>query len=402
VPPVPVPAPGENVTQYVVEVKSVECRPGQDKAVTCCPRMTIPEGNTCCVSFDGQEAVLGKCASGCCASGCCADTAKAPRSNGRVQVHVWNDNEGVVNLDVDVQQTEIEHAGKEGVQVLTKCLHAVRHVKPGKATRMVVDRAPDGSPCRWIELTVRASASDAAEVSTPKAAMRAPCCGSCPTTEALGMPVPCAEECEVPCCPGKDCNFWSMLGELAGGMAGCFAEAAPCHPAPAVREVLPQPVAVPVSAPVLPEPLPLAQMALPPAPSVVRACPAPMSCCGPVCSVVQPCVMKTADAGAGMCVQVAEEGGLECCTGDTKMSCRKMTLKVGGGVEPLALSAVSGQVRLRAPALYARADRMSIGKDVLVLEGHVRMCYSRDGQEGEVIGRCVEVNVAEGTFKVKP
>ncbi len=412
-----VPADAKVVKCYTVELKSMEARSEKDPVVCQCPRMFIPAGGDAQCCFD-NETVLGKC-TGHCVGGCCAKgNCPMGLARGTIHVHVGAEHDGVLDVDVDVQQADIEH-GKDGVQVLTKTLHAVRHVGMEKPTRLVLDRCTDGSPCRWIEVTVSAPHAAQGPVG------RAPCCGA---AEALAMPHPAGPECEESE-TATSVNFWSALGQLMEEIAdsvcpgsnwadlamsyGCVTEPAEdmpemmCLPATFVQEPMPpQAAMLPPPAPMLP-PLPAREMALPAPPvmPVVHAGPAPvpMSCCGAVCQPVQTCG-GTAPAPAVLCLRVtaSKESGLDVCQGDVCLSSKKLVLK-SDRMEPLTLTATGGQVRLRYADLRARADSLSTDrKDILVLEGHVRVCYGSGEEKSDVVASRVEINWADGSMKIKP
>jgi hypothetical protein len=409
--PCPVPAPPCSAPAgkgYVVELKSMEARPGKDPAVCQCPRMMLCAGGDAQCCFD-NETVLGKCtdhcAGGCCAKGGCP----MGMARGNIHVHVRGEHDGVVDLDVDVQQADVEH-GKDGVQVLTKTLHAVRHVEVDRPTRLVLDRCTDGSPCRWIEVTVSPAGHGKGPIG------RAPCCGTSASAEALAMPKSCAQECEESATAEECANFWSALGQLIEGIADCVCPGAACAEAigydpagdmpemmclpPEMMHPMPAPVPPPTSAAMLP-PLPAPEMVLPP--PVIRACPAPVGAGLPARPPVQACV-ATEPAPAVLCLRVtaAKESGLEVCQGDVCMSSKKLVLK-SDKMDPLTLTAIGGQVRLRYADLHARADSLSTDrKDIVVLEGHVRLCYGAGDERSDVTASRVEINWSDGSMKIKP
>jgi hypothetical protein len=409
-PPMPAPCVGPDAHAYVVELKAVESRPGQDDSVSFCPKLMLPAGAQTSICFD-NEPVLGQCGGG--------QAPPAPvlwakglghpgRSGGMVRVQVSAEHEGRVELDLDVQQTEIEKTGKEGVQVLSKSLHAVRPVKLGKATRLVLDRCPDGTACRWLEVTVKdgdhpaaACCPAATGCSTQARVEMLPAPKLCVPAGRLPGPKPCEP---VACCPAMPCYLhkekcdsaamWMALAELVDNLGGFqtyeMGLTLPSstylgNPSKNPPQYLP------------PEPLPCAPACTEPAASAA-------SWVRPVTGTVQQCAANVPAQPSPIHVTVAEDQArLEvCCGGGARIGCKKMDLKMTN-TEPMVLAPSDGQVALTGSQVHARANAITTDqKDLLVLEGRVRLQYTKDGQSAEITATRIEVSLSEGTLKIKP
>jgi hypothetical protein len=108
-------------------------------------------------------------------------------------------------------------------------------------------------------------------------------------------------------------------------------------------------------------------------------------------------------------MHVTEEDGRACLTvhishggEETCASCAGMVLKVGG--DALKVNVVGKQIEVCGSFGRAVADSLTRGDSdgALVLEGHVRMKYNKDGQKAEIAADHVAVNVADGHLEVKP
>jgi hypothetical protein len=398
---------------YTVEMKTVEGKGDEPAPVTICPKLMVPEGHGCMVSFDGQEAVLGKCVAGC-------RVMQPPaQSGGMVQVQVVGEKDGKIKLDLNVQQTEFEKSGSDGVQVLSHSLHVVRSVALGQATRLVLDRGCGGAPTRWLEVTV--GRGETAPVPTRTACTDGPTCPACCMAERLPPPSKggCCEECGP---AGVDVVF-DVVAEVLSQLAGCFFPCSeeqeqvdmpyniylqqPPQCVPPKGRDYPQTCervireAVPLGYPVMPCP----HCASAPMPRECPLCAAPMAMpcpCMPA-APVQLCAATTARTPPAIHVKVCEgESRLEICCGcGVRMSCKQMDLKLADA--PWQLVAAEGQVSLKAPLVQACANEISTDqKDLVVLKGKVRLCYAKEGQSTRILADRIEINFADGTFKVQP
>jgi hypothetical protein len=415
----PVPVYKEFIAQeprtYTVEMKSLEGNGDESMPITICPKLMVPEGHGCMVSFDGQEAVLNKCVAGC-------PNVEAPgHSGGMVQVQLVGERDGKVHLDLNVQQTEVEKTGADGLQVLSHSLHVVRSVPLGKATRLVLNRGCGSAPTRWLEVTV--GRSEVAPVPTRTACSGAPCCPGCCTAERLPPPQQgCCEECGP---AGVDVVF-DVVAEVLSQLAGCFC------PYSEEQEQVGMPYDIYLQHPpqcmptkgrdcpqtyerVVGEAVPVGYPAMPYSPCA--SAPMPREC--PLCATTMPMALPcpcmpaapvqlcaaTVQARTPPAVRVkVSEGGsrLEiCCGGGVQMACKKMDLNLADA--PWKLAAVEGQVGLKSPHVQACANEFTTDqKDLVVLKGKVRLCYTKDGKSAEVFADRVEINFTDGTFKIKP
>jgi hypothetical protein len=355
---------------YSVELKTLEGNGDQTEAVTMCPKLMVPEGHGCMVSFDGQEAVLGKCVAACPKMQPCG------HSGGVVQVQVVGEKDGEIDLDLHVQQTEIEKTSKEGMQVLSHSLHVVRTVSLGKATRLVLDRSCGGTPTRWLE--VRVSPGETTAMPPVRTACSdAPCCPACRMAERL--PPPREAGCEE-CSPAGIDVVFDVVGEVLSELASCF-----FPPYTEEQEQITLPSGKYLQHP--PQYLPVAM-----------PCPCPQG------APIQMCAAAVTERMApAIHVKVPDgESRLEItCGGGVRMACKKMDLNLADS--PWTLAAAEGQVRLKAPQVQACANEISTDqKDLLILKGKVRLSYTKDGQSAAILADCIEISFTDGTLKVKP
>jgi hypothetical protein len=90
------------------------------------------------------------------------------------------------------------------------------------------------------------------------------------------------------------------------------------------------------------------------------------------------------------------------CGGGACLGCKELDLKMTG-MKPMTLTAAGGQVCLTGPAVRARANLLTTDqKELLILEGQVRLHYTKDGQSAEVLADRIEVNLGDDTLKIKP
>jgi hypothetical protein len=144
-----------------------------------------------------------------------------------------------------------------------------------------------------------------------------------------------------------------------------------------------------------------------PAPVVCPAalpCPPVMQCNQPSSgTAVQPCA-ATAPARVPQTIHVCvdDDSRLEICFGGgIRMACKKMDLKMDN-TEPMTLGVVDGQVALKGPQVHAKANAVTTDrKETLILEGRVRLHYTKDGQSADVTAECIEVSLRDGTLKIK-
>lgn len=101
---------------------------------------------------------------------------------------------------------------------------------------------------------------------------------------------------------------------------------------------------------------------------------------------------------------VCDEGQvkMEMPHGEASVSCERMRMKVADGCT-VQVSAVDGQVEVRCDCMAAQADCVTkAGKgDRIVLEGHVKFEYSKDGQKVEATADRVVYDASSGQFEIK-
>jgi hypothetical protein len=106
------------------------------------------------------------------------------------------------------------------------------------------------------------------------------------------------------------------------------------------------------------------------------------------------------------CVQTAKDDGHTClqvCQGeDCKLTCEKFVLTVAE--QSFKIAVHDNQVHIDSACLKATADKISHHKhkDQVVLEGHVKMRYSKEGQTAEMSGDMVVVDLGDGSVHLKP
>jgi len=90
-------------------------------------------------------------------------------------------------------------------------------------------------------------------------------------------------------------------------------------------------------------------------------------------------------------------GGEDACA-----YCDNMVLKVG--TESLKLSVADKQIRVCGSFVKGSADAIirNTGDGSILLEGHVKLKYEKEGQKAEVSAERVVVGVADGRLEVKP
>jgi hypothetical protein len=102
---------------------------------------------------------------------------------------------------------------------------------------------------------------------------------------------------------------------------------------------------------------------------------------------------------------VTEDGQsrLQIHSGDLCAICENLAFKANGG-ESFLVCVDSKQVHLKGHSFKASADSITrVGQeDRFILEGHVSLKCDRDGQHADVSAQRVLVNLAEGSFEIKP
>src|SRR5262249_30059966 len=96
------------------------------------------------------------------------------------------------------------------------------------------------------------------------------------------------------------------------------------------------------------------------------------------------------------------QGRLQIHSGDLHATCENLAFKANGAA--CMLSVGNKQVHLKSPSFVASADSITrVGQEErFILEGHVSLKCDRDGQHADVTAERVFVNLAEGSFEIKP
>ncbi|MBV9122183.1 MAG: hypothetical protein JO112_02325 [Planctomycetes bacterium] len=89
--------------------------------------------------------------------------------------------------------------------------------------------------------------------------------------------------------------------------------------------------------------------------------------------------------------------------GESRLTCERTTLKNSGG-SPLKIHVAENdtQVAVSSSALNALADSLIEQNGCLVLEGHVKLVYSKDTQRADVVADRVLINLASGNLEIAP
>jgi hypothetical protein len=97
------------------------------------------------------------------------------------------------------------------------------------------------------------------------------------------------------------------------------------------------------------------------------------------------------------------QGRLQIHSGDLCATCENLAIKANGG-ESFLVCVDGKQVHLKGHSFKASADSITrVGQeDRFILEGHVSLKSDRDGQHADVSAQRVFVNLAEGSFEIKP
>ena len=120
-------------------------------------------------------------------------------------------------------------------------------------------------------------------------------------------------------------------------------------------------------------------------------------------TAVQPCAATVpAHTPPTIHVCVDDESRLEIACGcGIRFACKRMDLKMEHA-ESMTLGVADGQVMIKGAQVQARANAVTTDqKETLVLEGHVRMHYTKDGQSAEVTAERIEVSLRDGSLKIK-
>src|SRR5439155_26819202 len=86
---------------------------------------------------------------------------------------------------------------------------------------------------------------------------------------------------------------------------------------------------------------------------------------------------------------------------NTCLMCQRMSLKMAHG-EHFKIAAHEKQLQVSSPSVEALADRLSQldGTDCIVLEGHVRLKYHKEGIGAEVSAERAVVDFSQGHLQI--
>jgi hypothetical protein len=235
------------------------------------------------------------------------------------------------------------------------------------------------------------------------------CC--CCTCGAKDKKAACTDKGSCPCAAAKKVKV-SIPARVTVVMPPPPLPAPPIFPGPVFIEAVPPPPPVP-SLP--PTPLMSRAQAVPPA---VAECPYTMTAPQLTCPVVAShpaCPASAPQAVAypappradGWRVRVSEADGksrLEVQAGhgdETVATCEGLVLKVGG--DSVKVAVAGKQVRVCGSHVKATADSVIRGPEGrLILQGSVKVSYSKDGHKAEVSAEHVTVGVTDGYLNVTP
>jgi hypothetical protein len=134
-----------------------------------------------------------------------------------------------------------------------------------------------------------------------------------------------------------------------------------------------------------------------PAPCVVPPPPPVQGACNTRCAV-SPWRLKAVVEKERTCLELQLSGAGE----DACVCCEHMVLKIGG--ESLKVCVHDKQLQVSGSFVQGSADSVTrnTADGSILLEGHVKVRYDKDGQKASVSGERVVVGVADGRLEVKP
>jgi hypothetical protein len=327
---------------YVVDTRVVEAWPGEKETVLCCPRLTILEGAPATVSLH---------------DGGIRSSTSAEKLPGRLhctmKVQVQRHQKDLVMLDISVQHNKVEKSGDKGTIVLGHRLEAIQEMRLRQKTKLALDKDDRGGARAWIEVTVQEEQDQAHRASQAT------------------MPMP---------------QQWRE-----------YPHQPPCY------SPIPQDAAM-AAEKILP-PQPVAPVVMPPVSiTTPQICPAPcMESIFPIMPCVAPEPMPAASHSPSIfrAVKCEGEAQLEMINGaEICLTCRNMAWKSPGCLS-LKISTSGDQVQLEGDSLKASANRVMVGKkDHLVMEGHVRLCYAKNGDQCQITAEKVILDLTNGNLEI--
>ncbi len=322
--------------QFCIETRLMEMRSGRQEQVQFAPKVTVLEGQPASVTVCG----------GVARAGYRSDTV--PEGfDGMLQVQVEELDSGNLLLDLTVQKNTVEKCGKDGTVIQCRRLAAIQEVKPGKPTKLVLDKDDRGGARSWLEVVVK-DVSDKVDAGRPTRTVPSGCY----------LPEPMVEYYQQP----------------------YYGSRAVPQPVAAPPEMAPPPVPVTVFVPQLMPPQPAPMMA--PAAAAIP-CPRPVSELIP-CNA--PAVVSIPAPNLASIFRAVKEDGharLEVLHGPFgRMTCPSMTWGTPG-CKALKFTVAGERVHVSGDQVEAYANRViADAEDRLVMEGQVRLTYAPPSKNG--------------------
>lgn len=315
--------------EFSVETRLMEKRAGRQEQVLFMPKVTVLEGQPASVTVCGAMAQAGQ-----------RGEPLPGGMDGLLQVQVEELDSGNLLLDFTMQKNTVEKCGKNGTVIQCRRLAAIQEVKPGKTTKLVLDKDDQGGARTWVEVVVK-DVSAKADAGRPKGV--------------------------VP--------------------SGCYMpEPAPEHPYYGTA-IVPPPVAMPPA--MAPQPMTVfIPQPMPPQPAPMMP-PAAVPCPRPVAELI-PCnapavVNIPAPSLASVFRAIKEDGHarLEVLHGPFgRMTCPSMTWGTPG-CKALKFTVAGERVHVSGDQVEGYANRVIADtEDRLVMEGQVRLTYARTFEGG--------------------
>lgn len=216
----------------------------------------------------------------------------------------------------------------------------------------------------------------------------------------------CAKEKGKGCCDGKCCGCCAVkneqapppppsIGVVQAFPPGLFANPTLPDGSPGVFTIAPAPQYQPAPQPAPPMPYaPVTQYV----PTPQYAPPAPQDRWATARPVSNPWRLRAAVEKGRTCLEMQLSAGGE----DACAYCDGMALKIGN--ESLKVSVADKQIQVSGSFWKGSADAVTrnTADGSILLEGHVKLKYDKEGQKAEVSAERVVVGVADGRLEVKP
>ena len=136
--------------EFCVETRLMEKRAGRQEQILLMPRLTVLEGQQASMTVCGGVPQAGQ-----------RGEATPEGMDSMLQVQVEELDSGNLLLDLTVQRNMVEKSNKSGTVIQCRRLAAIQEVKPGKATKLVLEKDDKGGARTWLEVMVKAAKPDA-------------------------------------------------------------------------------------------------------------------------------------------------------------------------------------------------------------------------------------------------